>query len=250
MDTVVFIPTWNESENIEKLIREIFSILPNIHILVVDDYSPDGTGKIVDDLRSEFVNLHVKHREGPRGRGWAGIAGYIWALDRGADFILEMDADFSHQPKYLQNLISALKNADMVIGSRYIPGGKDDRPGKFRNIVSRLAGKYQQWMFGTSVKDCTSGYRGYRSVVLEAIGVRDLNTWGPAILSDVLYRVIKKGFTIVEIPIVFPDRELGQSTLTFRILLEGLWNVTKLAITGAFSTKKGSDRHQSGNPQN
>lgn len=248
MDAVVFIPTWNESENIEKLIREIFSILPDIHVLVVDDHSPDGTGEIVDALCENFSNLHVLHREGPRGRGWAGIAGYIWALDQGADLVLEMDADFSHQPVYLRDLISALADADMVIGSRYIPGGKDDRPGVLRNAVSRMAGKYQQWMFGTTVKDCTSGYRGYRSNVLEAIGVRELNTWGPAILSDVLYRVIKRGFKIVEIPIIFPDRERGQSTLTPRILCEGLWNVTRLALTGAFSLDRKSDTHRSENP--
>lgn len=247
MDTVVFIPTWNESENIEPLIRDIFAIVPDVHVLVVDDLSPDGTGDIVEALTGEFAHLHILHRKGPRGRGWAGIAGYIWALDHHARYILEMDADFSHRPQDIPALLNALNDADMVVGSRYVTGGKDDRPGCFRHLISRLAGKYQQWMFRTSVKDCTSGFRGYRAEVLEAIGVRDLTTWGPAILSDVLYRVVKQDFRIVEIPIVFPDRERGQSTLTPRILLEGLWNVTRLAFSGAISHGRSSGTHPTGN---
>lgn len=249
MDTVVFIPTWNESENIELLIRDIFAIVPDVDVLVVDDLSPDGTGEIVENLTGEFANLHILHRKGPRGRGWAGIAGYIWALDHDARYVVEMDADYSHQPHYIPALLHALNDADMVVGSRYVAGGKDDRPGHLRNFISRMAGKYQQWMFRTPVKDCTSGFRGYRVNVLEEIGVRDLTTWGPAILSDVLYRVIKKNFRIVEIPIVFPDRERGQSTLTPRILLEGLWNVTRLAFTGTRSSGRSSGTHPTGNPR-
>nr|HPQ41394.1 glycosyltransferase [bacterium] len=130
MDTVVFTPTWNESENIELLIRDVFAIVPSCHMLIVDDHSPDGTGEIADGLRSEFPNLHVLHRDGPRGRGWAGIAAYIWALDHGARRVVEMDADFSHQPRFLPALLEALDSADMVLGSRYIPGGQDLRPGK------------------------------------------------------------------------------------------------------------------------
>ncbi len=232
MNTVVFIPTWNESENIELLIKDIHQIVPKTDILVVDDISPDGTGDIVERLIPEIPGLHILHRQGPRGRGWAGIAGFIWALDHNAEYIVEMDADFSHQPQYIPNILNALKDADMVIGSRYVDGGKDMRPGRVRNWISRMAGKYQQKMFQTSVKDCTSGFRGYRGYVLESIGVRDLNTWGPAILSDVLYRVIQQGYVIKEIPIVFPDRQRGQSTLTARILFEGLWNVTKLRFSG------------------
>lgn len=232
MHTLVFTPTWNEAENIELLIRDIFQHVTPCHVLVVDDHSPDGTGDIAEELRSEFPNLHVLHRDGPRGRGWAGIAAYIWALDHGARRIVEMDADFSHQPRFLPAILDALEHADMVLGSRYVPGGKDLRPGKHRHIISRFAGKYQQWMFGTGIRDCTSGYRGYRAEVLETIGVRELKTWGPAILSDVLYRVIQHGFRITEIPIVFPDRERGDSTLTFKILMEGFWNVAKLRFRG------------------
>lgn len=232
MKTLVFTPTWNEAENISLLIREIFNVVPECHLLIVDDYSPDGTGRIADSLKSEYPNLHVMHRSGPRGRGWAGIAAYIWALDHHYDRVIEMDADFSHQPRYIPALLNALDKADMVLGSRYVPGGEDRRPGIHRHIISRLAGMYQQWMFKAPVRDCTSGFRGYRSHVLESIGVRNLTTWGPAILSDVLYRVIRNGFSITEVPIVFPDRERGQSTLTVKILFEGLWNVAKLRFSG------------------
>jgi len=228
MKNLVFTPTWNESENIELLIREIFEIIPDTHILVVDDQSPDGTGKIVEDMRCEFPRLHLLNRQGPRGRGWAGIAGYVWALDNGTENVIEMDADFSHQPKFLPGLFQALDTADVVIGSRYFAEGRDLRAGWHRCFISRLANLYQQMMFTTSIKDCTSGYRGYRTEVLDAIGVRELSTWGPAILSDVLYRILKKNFRVVEIPIEFPDRERGESTLTTKILVEGLVNVFRL----------------------
>ncbi len=232
MEKLVFTPTWNEAENIEPLIREIMSVMEDVHLLVVDDFSPDGTGDIVDRLCSEHSRLHVLHRSGPRGRGWAGIAGYIWALDHNAQRIVEMDADFSHQPKFLPALFNSLDNADMVVGSRYITGGRDLRPGIHRHIISRLANFYQQKMFHAPIKDCTSGFRAYRAEVLERIGVRKLNTWGPAILSDVLYRVIQHRFRIMEIPIDFPDRSKGESTLTPRILWEGIKNVASLRFRG------------------
>ncbi len=237
MKTLVFTPTWNEASNIEALIREIFLQVPFVHLLVVDDQSPDGTGQIAESLRYEFPNLYVLNRQGPRGRGWAGIAGYIWGLDHDADYIIEMDADFSHQPKYLQGLINGLGQSDVVIGSRYMPGGQDLRPGVLRRIISRLANQYQKWMFGTHVRDCTSGFRAYRASALEAIGVRNLDTWGPAILSDVLYRLIQKNVSISEIPIEFPDRERGQSTLTMKILWEGIWNVARLKMRGKDITR-------------
>ncbi|MCD4653070.1 polyprenol monophosphomannose synthase [bacterium] len=238
MDTLIFTPTWNEAENIELLIREIFVYVPESHLLVVDDYSPDGTGQIAVRLQKEYPNLHVLHRKGRRGRGLAGIAGFIWALDNKADYIIEMDADFSHKPEYLPSIRKALEKADMVLGSRYVSGGQDLRLGKHRHIISRFAGWYQQKMFGTEVKDCTSGFRGYKADVLEKIGVRDLQTWGPAILSDVLYRVIQNNFRIEEVPIIFPDRERGKSTLTTKILIEGFLNVAKLRLCGNPSTLK------------
>ena len=232
LETLIFTPTWNEAENIESLIHEIMQTVPDAHLLVVDDYSPDGTGKIAENLKAQYPRLHILHRKGRRGRGWAGIAGFIWALDHNAEKIIEMDADFSHQPKYLPSLIRALEDWDMVVGSRYIKGGLDMRPGFHRKCISACANYYQRKMFSTNLKDCTSGYRGYRSYVLEKIGIRKLDTWGPAILSDVLYRVIANHFRIGEIPIEFPDREKGESTLTLKILFEGIFNVFRLRMRG------------------
>lgn len=228
MEVLVFVPTWNESSNISPLIHEIFAQAPEVDVLVIDDQSPDGTSTIVNDLKTQYPQLHLLEREGERGRGWAGIAGYIWSLNNKAKYVIEMDADFSHQPQYIPSIIEALKHNDVVIASRYMPGGKDLRPGLMRRTISRMANLYQQVLFKTHVKDCTSGYRGYRAEVLESIGVRDLNTWGPAILSDVLYRVIRKKFSIKEIPIEFPDRERGKSTFSVKIMIEGLLNVLKL----------------------
>jgi dolichol-phosphate mannosyltransferase len=232
LEYLVFTPTWNESLNIELLIREIMTLDPRIHLLIVDDKSPDGTGEIAESLCTEFPRLHVLHREGPRGRGWAGIAGYIWALDNNAKFLIEMDADFSHQPKYIPHFMEALQTADMVIGSRYVKGGRDLRPGWLRRTVSWFANSYQRIVFSTSIKDCTSGYRAYRTSLLEKIGVRQISTWGPAILSDVLFRVVNNPFRVVEIPIEFPDRERGESTLTTKILWEGIANVVRLRFRG------------------
>ncbi|MBN1551982.1 polyprenol monophosphomannose synthase [bacterium] len=233
MNVLVFTPTWNEAENIESLILEIMAVKPEVHLLVVDDHSPDGTGEIADRLSKQYSRLHVLHRDGPRGRGWAGIAAYIWALDHSYDCIVEMDADFSHQPQYIPDFIKALEKADMIIGSRYLPGGGDMRPGQIRRWISRLANQYQRMMFGTHIKDCTSGYRAYRAELLEKIGSRKLETWGPAILSDVLYRAIRSSAKITEIPIEFPDRQRGESTLTMKILWEGIVNVARLRFRGA-----------------
>jgi len=230
--TLVFTPTWNEALNIERLIREIMAVCSNIHLLVVDDMSPDGTGQIVERLRKEYSTLHILHRKGKRGRGLAGIAGYIWALDHKAEYIIEMDADFSHQPIHLPAIIDAFEDADMVVGSRYVIGGNDLRSGLMRRFISKMANFYQRKMFNTSLKDCTSGYRGYRAEVLESFGVRQMTTWGPAILSDVLYRIVRTGSKIAEVPIEFPDRERGESTLTSKILLEGIINVARLKFRG------------------
>lgn len=226
----MFVPTWNESQNIDRLVRELMTVHPEIHVVIIDDLSPDGTGDIAEALKAEFPRLHVVHRQGPRGRGWAGIAGYIWGLDHGAKFIVEMDADFSHRPRDLPKIIDALQDADAVLGSRYIKGGKDLRSSTTRRIISRIANIYQKIMFRTHVRDCTSGYRGYRAEVLETIGVRSLDRWGPAVLSDILYRIIREGYRIVEVPIEFPDREQGESNLSFKILWEGLLNVARLTF--------------------
>lgn len=231
MKTMIMIPTYNEAENIGRLLDEILNLGLDVHIVVVDDNSPDGTANIVKSYSQKYKEVHLLLRKKNRGRGLAGIAGYIYALDHGAQNIIEMDADFSHQPKHIPQFIEALKEYEVVIGSRYIKGGKDLRKGIHRQLISRFANFYIRKVFGVNIKDCTSGYRGYRNYVLEGIGVRKFNTWGPAILSDVLYRIKLKGYSITEIPIEFIDRQRGKSTLTTKILLEGLINVIKLRLT-------------------
>ncbi len=231
METMLVVPTFNEKENIEALLDEILNLKKKCHIAVVDDESPDGTGQIVDQYARKYQEIHPLHRKGKRGRGLAGIAGFCYALDKGAEKIIEMDADFSHHPRYIPQIIEALDDYPVVFGSRFVKGGRDARPGAFRRAVSRAANAYTRIVLGTNVRDCTSGYRGYRAETLESIKVRNISTWGPGVLSDVLYRLILKGYEIKEIPIIFEDRTKGESTLTTKILLEGLYNVLKVKLS-------------------
>ncbi len=229
--TVVMVPTYNEAQNIESRVRRLVAAAPEVTILVVDDDSPDGTAAIVRRLSTELPQVELLLRREQRGRGRAGIAGYRRALELGADQMIEMDADLSHRPEHLPAILEALRTHDVVIGSRYVPGGRDGRRGIHRRLISRVANFYTRTVLGVPIRDCTSGYRGYRAEVLRTIGADRLETWGPAILSDVLWRIKLAGFQIGEIPIQFVDRERGESTLTTRILLEGLWNVLRLRIT-------------------
>lgn len=232
MKTIIVIPTLNEKDNIGLLIEAIVALNQNYHILIVDDDSPDGTGTIADQYAHRLPVVQVFHRYSERGRGRAGIAGFLRALELGADYIVEMDADFSHDPQYLPALVAALSEYDMVLGSRYVPGGKDDDRGALRRYISKLANGYERVVLGVTIKDCTSGYRAYRRAALEAINLNTIATPGPAVLSDILYRVHSKGFRIGEIPITFIDRKRGSSTLTSKILLATLSNVLRVRWQG------------------
>lgn len=228
--TVVVIPTYNEKENIRNLLTELHKVNPELYLMVVDDQSPDGTWKIVEDMSIENPRIILFLRTEKRGRGLAGIAGFKRALSEGADYIIEMDADFSHHPKYIPALLVALEQYDFVLGSRYVTGGQDVERGKVRYMISKMANAYTRIMLGMPVRDCTSGFRAYRREVLEGINLDKINTWGPAVLSDILYRVKLKGFSMGEIPIYFYEREAGSSTLTTQILIEGLRNVARLRL--------------------
>ncbi len=227
---LIVIPTYNERDNIKRLIEEILGIDPGYYILVVDDKSPDGTWEMVRDLEKQNPQVKLLLREGPRGRGLAGIDGFRYALDLGADYIIEMDADFSHHPRYIPDLLKGLENADFVLGSRFVPGGKDIERGIHRKLISKLANGYARWLMGVKIRDCTSGFRAYRRQTLEGIKISEITTWGPAVLSDILYRIQLKGYSMAEVPITFYERSAGQSTLTARILLEGLWNILRLRL--------------------
>jgi dolichol-phosphate mannosyltransferase len=221
MKTMVMIPTYNEAANIERLVGEIFGQAPEVEVLVVDDNSPDGTGRIADRLAGADPRVHVLHRKKLRGRGLAGIAGLRYALGWGAQAIVEMDADFSHDPKYLPQLISGLHQADVVLGSRFVPGGADVGRGFLRHSITVFANWYIRLVLGLKIRDCTSGYRAFRREVLEAIDVDTMISRGPAIVQEILYSSILSGFRVQEVPIVFIDRQRGRSSFNFRIMFEG-----------------------------
>lgn len=228
MKTYVMIPTYNERENIENLIQEILNLnIQDLHIVVVDDNSPDGTSEVVKNLTKEHPEVEMLFRTEERGRGSAGIAGFKYALDHGADSVIEMDADFSHHPKYIPCLLEALHDADIVIGSRFVGGGKDVNRGIVRRIITLLAGIYVRVLLGLKIKDVSSGYRCFKRRVLEAIGLDSMISTGPSIVSEVFYRAHLKGFSVREIPVEFEDRLRGQTKLNYKILIKTLFMVLK-----------------------
>ncbi len=240
MKIVVTIPTYNEIENIETLVREILVQDERIEVVVADDDSPDGTWRAVAALAAADPRVHLLHRTSDRGRGRAGAAAYAWALQHGADAAFEMDADFSHQPRYLPAMIAALAEADVVIGSRQVAGGRDIGRPLWRRWLTRASNLYVRLALGVPIGDCNSGYRGFRRRALEAIDVGSAFSPGPAIVHELLYKARLRGMTMVEVPIEFVERELGQSTLTFRTLLRSYFTILALkwrGVTGRlFST--------------
>lgn len=234
--TIVTVPTYNEGLNIAPLLEELLATgVPGLEVLVIDDDSPDGTWRIVDEMGRRDTRIHLLRRLGERGRGTAGVAGFKRALDLGADHIFEMDADFSHQPRYLGAMASVLmqNEADVVIGSRYVRGGKDFDRGATRRWISTGARNYIRLVLGlTGVEDVTSGFRGFTRRALEAIEVTTLTSQGPSIVSEILFRASRRKLRMREIPIEFIDRRHGSSTLTTRILIDNLLFMPKLRWRG------------------
>ena len=227
LKTYVIIPTYNEAENIEELLKAILDLkIEGLVPVVVDDNSPDGTGKIAQKIPGVKTIIRAKDR----GRGRAGIEAFKFALKEGADYIIEMDADFSHHPKYIPDLLKHIQNYDVVLGSRFIQGGKDINRSSLRQIVTKFAQNYIKLMLGLKVKDPTSGYRCFRRRVLEAINLDKMISAGPSIVSEILYNVKIKGFSIFETPIEFQDRTKGETTLNLFILLKTLYMVLKLRM--------------------
>jgi len=212
--TLVVIPTYNERENIGPLLREIFELDVELHVLIVDDDSPDGTGQIAEGLKALYPRLEVMHRYRERGRGKAGIAGFQRALALGADYIIEMDADFSHHPRYIPLMLKEIEDCDVVIGSRAVAGGADIGRSLLRVWITRMANLYIRWLFDLQIRDCTSGYRCFRRKVLETIPLASLRSTGPSIVEEILYYCHRYGFQIREIPIIFTERRKGKSSLT------------------------------------
>jgi dolichol-phosphate mannosyltransferase len=247
----VVIPTYNEAVNVERIVRatdaELERIVPGDHrILVVDDNSPDGTGAIADALAAELPTLEVLHRAVKGGLGHAYRAGFTHALASGAERVIEMDADFSHDPRYLPGLVEASSGADLVLGSRYVPGGGVRDWGLVRRLVSRGGGLYARAILGVDVHDLTGGFKCIRREVLEAIDLDSVRADGYVFQIEVTYRALIAGFTVTEVPIVFQDRQAGTSKMSPRIALEAMWLVPQLRRSAAAAVRAASDRRRVG----
>ncbi|MEW6481573.1 MAG: polyprenol monophosphomannose synthase [bacterium] len=231
MKTLVVIPTYNERENIESLIKEILALkIDGLEILVVDDNSPDKTGEIVDELSCNLKEVKVIHRYSERGRGLAGIEGFKYGIENGYDYIMEMDGDFSHNPKYIPDFLKAIENCDVVIGSRYVPAGGEYKRHLIRRIISRMANFFLKYLLEFKVSDCSSGFRLFKRKCLEEIDICHLSSKGPWILTEILYKCHQRGYKIKEIPIIFKERVLGKSKLKGEILLYSFYFAAKLRI--------------------
>jgi dolichol-phosphate mannosyltransferase len=220
-------PTYNERQNLETIAGRVRAALPEADLLVVDDNSPDGTGDIADKLAEADPHVQVMHRTDKAGLGKAYVAGFSWALDRGYDVIVEMDADGSHQPEYLPGLVAALARADLAIGSRWIRGGKVVNWPKSREVLSRGANVYTRLMLGLDVRDATAGFRAYRASTLRKISLSQVQSAGYCFQIDLTLRVAEAGLNIVEIPITFVEREHGASKMSNSIILEAFWRVAQ-----------------------
>ena len=229
---VVCLPTYNERENLEAMVTALDGVLPEDSlILVIDDNSPDGTGALADRLAGERRNVEVLHRPRKEGLGPAYLAGFRRALELGADLVLELDCDFSHDPADVPRLVAAAEEADLVLGSRYVPGGGTRNWGLLRRFISRGGSLYAQVLLGLRVRDLTGGFKCYRRAVLEKIDLDAIKSKGYAFQIETTYRAIRAGFRIVEVPIVFADRQVGGSKMSRSIVLEAIWKVPVLRLS-------------------
>jgi dolichol-phosphate mannosyltransferase len=230
----LILPTYNEAENIEPLVRAVLPHLASAGfehtILVVDDNSPDGTGAIADRLAEELAEVRVLHRPEKQGLGRAYLAGFGVALEEGADLILEMDSDFSHDPADVPRLLAATGAADLVLGSRYVPGGGVEDWGIVRRILSRGGSAYARLLLGVPVRDLTGGFKCFHRRVLETIDLDDVHADGYGFQIELTYRTVQAGFTVAEVPITFRERRVGRSKMTARIALEAVWKVPALRL--------------------
>lgn len=226
---LIVVPTYNERDNVRDIADRLLAALPQTDLLFVDDNSPDGTGQIEDELAAENPRVHVMHRAGKLGLGTAYIQGFRWGIDRGYDYLFEMDADGSHDPHYLPQMLALAEDgADAVIGSRYVPGGGTVNWGLGRKVISRGGSLYARIVLGIDVRDVTAGFLCWRRSALEAIDIATITSNGYSFQIEMKYRALKKGLRLVETPIVFVDRQVGQSKMSRAIVVEALWKVWAL----------------------
>ncbi|MGO1974523.1 MAG: polyprenol monophosphomannose synthase [Propionibacteriaceae bacterium] len=224
--TLVIIPTYNEAENLERIVGRLRTATPQVHVLVADDNSPDGTGEIADRLAAADGNVHVLHRRGKEGLGAAYLAGFGWGLDHGYGVLVEMDADGSHQPEELHRLLDALGTADMVKGSRWVKGGKVVNWPWHRELISKGGSLWSRMMLGVPLKDVTGGFNAFRADTLRGIGLDDIASAGYCFQVDLAWRTLKAGYTVKEVPITFVEREYGDSKMSKSIVIEALLRIT------------------------
>jgi dolichol-phosphate mannosyltransferase len=228
----VCLPTYNERENLEPMVRALGE--QDVSVLVIDDSSPDGTGELADRLAGELDHVHVLHRERKEGLGPAYLAGFRHALAGGAELILEMDADFSHDPNDVPRLIERASEADIVLGSRYVEGGSIRNWGRLRRFVSAGGSAYARRVLGVHVRDLTGGFKCFRREALETIDLDAITSRGYAFQIETTYRALRAGFRVIEVPIAFVDRERGGSKMSRRIVLEAIWRVPMLRLRAVF----------------
>lgn len=237
-DTLVVIPTYNERITLPEVIARLLAVPVSVDVLVVDDNSPDGTGRLADELAERHSNIHVMHRPAKSGLGPAYRAGLGWGMDRGYDVLVEMDADLSHEPGHLAEMLSALGRADLVIGSRYVPGGGTENWPWHRRMLSSGGNRYVQIVTGIPVRDATSGYRAFRRPVLEEIGLRDLRSDGYSFQLETVLAAWRAGFEVDEVPIIFVERRAGASKISRSIIFEALWRVLIWGLRGPRGAKQ------------
>ena len=230
-DVWLVVPTYDEADNIEALVMAARERLPDSRrILIVDDNSPDGTGRVADRLAAEHDDVEVLHRAAKEGLGTAYVAGFRRALEGGARLVAQMDADFSHDPGHLPALVAAAMDADVVLGSRYVEGGGVDNWGPTRRLISRVGGSYARHTLGIGIRDLTGGFKVLRREVLEAIDLATISSRGYAFQVEVTYRALRRGFRVVEVPITFHERRVGQSKMTAGIALEAALGVPAMRL--------------------
>ncbi len=239
--TLVIIPTYNERENLPLIMGRVHAALPDVHILVVDDGSPDGTGQLADELSlADPDRIHVMHRVSKDGLGAAYLAGFDWGLSREYTVLVEMDADGSHAPEELPRLLAAVDGgADLAIGSRYVPGGTVRNWPWRRLALSRTANTYSRVLLGVDINDITAGYRAYRREVLEKIDLSAVDSKGYCFQIDLTWRAINAGFTVVEVPITFSERELGVSKMSGSNIREAMFKVAEWGMRGRLDRARG-----------
>lgn len=235
---LVVIPTYNECENVGPITARIRKAVPNAHILIADDNSPDGTGKVADELAAGDDHIHVLHRLGKEGLGAAYIAGFRWGLDAGYDVLIEHDADGSHQPEYLPAMLERLKTADVVKGSRYVRGGATEGWPLHRELLSRGGNLWTRMWLGLSVKDATGGLAAWRATALRGMDLDAVEAAGYGFQVDLVWRALRNGFTVAEVPIVFVERELGDSKMSGAIVAEAMLLTTRWGVKYRLSQLK------------